>query len=285
MSTVGKVLIVAQLGFSLLLMAFAGAVSSVQTNYRTKWNEGKQSLKKATDELEKLRSDVQGVRTQMVAQEKTLKNNADKARGEADAAQDRIKQLETQLTQSKTELESMRSEAKIAGEEARARRDEAVAQRQINAQLHQKRDEVITANRGLTDEKVNLEQKIRSMDEKHNQVLADMATMKSFIRKKGFDADPKELAGSIEPPPVVQGIVLETTKGGRKGNELVGISLGSDAGLAKGHELFVYRAGAKGKYLGKIRLELVNYRTAVGVVVEPTKNGDIEKGDNVTSKL
>ena len=59
----------------------------------------------------------------------------------------------------------------------------------------------------------------------------------------------------------------------------------ADAGLAKGHELFVYRSDGKGKYLGKIRLDYVDYKTAVGVVVQSTKNGQIQVGDNVTTKL
>ncbi len=79
--------------------------------------------------------------------------------------------------------------------------------------------------------------------------------------------------------------MLNTKKGGRNGQELVEIDMGSDVGLAKGHKLFVYRADGKGKYLGTIRLEMVDYRTAVGVVISSTKNGEIRRGDNVTTKL
>ena len=67
--------------------------------------------------------------------------------------------------------------------------------------------------------------------------------------------------------------MLNTKKGGRNGSELVEISMGSDVGLAKGHKLFVYRADGKGKYLGTIRLDMVDYRTAVGVVIHSTKSG------------
>jgi hypothetical protein len=30
---------------------------------------------------------------------------------------------------------------------------------------------------------------------------------------------------------------------------------------------------------------MVDYRTAVGVVIDSTKNGEIRRGDNVTTKL
>src|SRR5580704_4931606 len=285
MSTVGKVLVVAQIGFSVLLMAFAAGVSSVQTNWKQKEKTVREQLDKSKKELQSAQAEIQKVRTVQAASEKTLKDAADKARGEADANRTKNKQLQAQLTQRGTELENTRAEAEIAGQEARARRDEAVSLREINAQLHQSRDELITRNREEADKIVNLDQAAKTMLEKHNQLLTQYATLEKFIRFKGFDPDPKQLAGQVEPPPVLQTVVLNTKKGGRNGHDLVEIDMGSDVGLAKGHKLFVYRADGQAKYLGTIRLEMVDYRTAVGVVIESTKNGEIRRGDNVTTKL
>jgi len=285
MSTVGKVLVVAQVAFSILLMAFAAGVSSVQTNWKQKFDTATKSLTKATQDVSTLQDRVRTMETASKGLEKTLKDAADKARGEATASQEKVKQVQTQLAQTRTELENMRAEAKIGGDEARARRDEAVAFRDINAQLHENRDKLITTNRQQADKIVNLEQDAKSLNEKHLQVLNDKAILEKFIRIKGFNPDPKELVGQIDPPPIVQGMVLETRKGGRNGAELVSISLGGDMGLSKGNELYVYRADGKGKYLGKIRLDMVDYRTAVGVVIQSTKNGEIHRGDNVTTKL
>jgi hypothetical protein len=285
MSTVGKFLVVAQIGFSILLMAFAAGVSSVQTNWKLKEQTVRKQLDTTKSDLQKAHEEMEKLRTVQAASEKTLKDAADKARGEADANRTRNKQLQAQLTQTRTELENTRAEAEIAGQESRARRDEAVSLRDINAQLHQSRDELITRNREEADKIVNLEQSSKTMVEKHNQLLNQYATLEKFIRIKGFNADPKELAGLVEPPPVLETVVLNTKKGGRNGHELVEIDMGSDVGLAKGHKLFVYRADGKGKYLGTIRLEMVDYRTAVGVVIDSTKNGEIRRGDNVTTKL
>ena len=46
MSTVGKVLVVAQIAFSVLLMAFAAGVSSVQTNWKQREQTAKKELEK-----------------------------------------------------------------------------------------------------------------------------------------------------------------------------------------------------------------------------------------------
>jgi hypothetical protein len=285
MSTVGKVLIVAQIGFSILLMAFAAGVSSVQTNWKAREKTAREELGKTKAALDTAQNSLQKERTANVAAVKGLQNAADKARGEADASKTKNKQLQAQLTQARTELENTRAEADIAGQEARARRDEAVSLRDINAQLHQSRDQLITQNREQADKIVSLDQNAKNMVAKSTQVLNDLAVLKKFVRIKGFDPDPKELAGMVEPPPVLETVVLNTKKGGRNGQELVEIDMGSDVGLAKGHKLFVYRADGRGKYLGAIRLEMVDYRTAVGVMIQSTKNGEIRRGDIVTTKL
>lgn len=285
MSTVGKVLVVAQIGFSILLMAFAAGVSSVQTNWKAREATAQKDLAKAKATLSTTQSNFEKFRNAAAATEKELRNAADKARGEADAAKTKNRQLQAQVTQARTELENTRAEADIAGQEARARREEAVNLRDINAQLHASRDQLITQNRQQADKIVNLDQAAKTMVAKSNDILNENATLKKFIRVKGFDPDPQQLAGLVEPPPVLETVVLNTKKGGRNGQDLVEIDMGSDVGLAKGHKLYVYRADGKGKYLGAIRLEMVDYRTAVGVMIQSTKNGEIKRGDIVTTKL
>jgi hypothetical protein len=285
MSTVGKVLVVAQLAFSVLLMGFAGGVYSVQTNWKKQATEAQDKLKKSDTQLGSTKQAAQKAQDTAVATQKALKDAADRAQGAADATKVQVTQLQRQLTQTRTELENMRAEAKIAGEEARARRDEAVSMRAINAELHKTRDEQITLAHQYADKIVNLEQQAKAMLDKHNKVLGEYAILQKFIRIKGFDSDPREVAGLVDPAPIVQGVILYTKKGGRNGAELVEISLGSDAGLAKGHELYVYRSDGKGKYLGKIRLDYVDYKRAVGVVIQSTKNGQMQVGDDVTTKL
>ncbi len=285
MSTVGKVLVVMQIAFSVLLMAFAGGVYSVQTNWKTKATAAESKLSKAETDVRNAKANAKTIQDKAVATEKALKDAADRAQGTADAEKVQITQIQRQLTQTRTELENIRAEAKIAGDEARARRDESLNMRKINDELHRTRDEQITLAHQYADKIVNLEQQNKAMTEKHTKLLSDYAILQKFIRIKGFDSDPREVAGLAEPAPIVYGLVLNTRKGGRNGAELVEISLGSDAGLAKGHELFVYRSDGKGKYLGKIRLDYVDYKTAVGVVIQTTKNGQIQVGDNVTTKL
>jgi len=64
------------------------------------------------------------------------------------------------------------------------------------------------------------------------------------------------------------------------------LTIGSDDGLAPGHELFLFRTKPRPEYLGKIRVTTVDPDQAVGVVVGNTIQGKkIKEGDSVSSTI
>jgi len=74
------------------------------------------------------------------------------------------------------------------------------------------------------------------------------------------------------------------TVGGAGG--LIEISVGSDAGLHKGHRLEVYRTGASGStYLGRVEVVEAVPDRAVCKIVPEFQKGAIQKGDHVASRL
>jgi len=72
MSTVGKVLVVMQIAFSVLLMGFAGGVYSVQTNWKIKAQAAEGKLTKSEAEVRKAKADAKNIQDKAVATEKTL---------------------------------------------------------------------------------------------------------------------------------------------------------------------------------------------------------------------
>jgi hypothetical protein len=92
-----------------------------------------------------------------------------------------------------------------------------------------------------------------------------------------------------EPPPPVEGLVREVRKDQTNRTKWVHLTVGRDDGLREGHEMEVYRTAernnGRAKYLGRIRIWSVTPDEAVGIVVDAAKNGIIEVGDNVTTKL
>jgi hypothetical protein len=81
-------------------------------------------------------------------------------------------------------------------------------------------------------------------------------------------------------PPQIQGEVASADRQG----ERVELTIGSDDGLALGHEMFVTRAGPRTRSLGKIRIISLGYDQSVGQVlgVRAGLEFPIRSGDRVS---
>lgn len=97
--------------------------------------------------------------------------------------------------------------------------------------------------------------------------------------KGGEAKDPFSLIGKNPPKGRVEGLIRKVDA-----SSLMTISIGSDAGLTKGHTLDVYRLGPTPRYLGTIRLIEVTPTQAVGQPVGRMTSPP-RAGDKVTSKL
>jgi hypothetical protein len=135
----------------------------------------------------------------------------------------------------------------------------------------------------LEDQLFNLETDALAAAGKQKSLLVKVAYLQDVIRREGINE--QEALAKDEPPPLVNGKVLNTRPAERGSNELVEISLGSNDGLSEGHTLQVFSLKGKGQYLAEIKLVLVEDDRAVGEVILKTKNGQIQRDDNVTTKL
>ncbi len=289
MTFVGKLLVVILMALSVCFMAFAGAVFTVQANWKHEAKGLEQNLsdlkiakKDDEEEFKQFKDDINIVL-------ENERNRADAAEANARILTQKTAVQNTEIITIKTERDTQRQLAIIAGTEASERRNEAIAQRLVNENLHKELNNLITKAGGLEDENFNFDIERKTMLVKHDRLLDQLRALQMSARAHGFDADPKELAKQATPPPLVAGLVLETKEGDRSGSDLVEISIGSDDGLSKGHTLSVYRTGQTTgrapKYLGDIRLLYVTSDRSVGAVVLRAKNGVIERGDNVTTKI
>jgi hypothetical protein len=97
---------------------------------------------------------------------------------------------------------------------------------------------------------------------------------------------PGKRPNPVNPPPdSVKGTI---TKIDKKDASLVQISVGSDAGLARGHTLEVYRLKPKAEYLGRIQVIEVEAKSAVGRLMRSDakeKRSALQVGDEVASKV
>ena len=288
MTFVGKMLIVLQLVLSLLFMAFAGAVSTVEKNWKQESSDIQDELKVEQESHAAKSNAFNDYKNSATASIADLDTLSKKRLSDFNREKNRADNLQQQLNNLKTAHDTQRTVAQLEGDEAKFRRDEAVEQRQVNKALHGNLVESVRTNRGLEDIIFDLRLQLGEREQRHLVILDELKTVRLQARRKGggLGALPSE---DITPPPPLDGKVVSSRLG--IGNRIlyVEVSVGGDDGIKEGQQLTVYRPGngknQRTKYLGQIRIIQVFADKAVGTVQEKAKNGVITKGDNVTSKL
>lgn len=288
MSYVGKILVIVQVVLSLLFMTFAGGVYAVHQNWRQKYEESQKALaasdKTLKDAQEAAVNDRREFETKLSEEtQKALKFQSD-ATGLAATVAD--------LTQQNALLKTQRSTqtglAEANANEARFRQEEAEKQRVENTKLQTKVNDLSAENRELKDQIFTKDLAYKTLNTAYESGLGQLSYLKQLVSKQGLETDPEVVAKMNAPAPPVEGLVTHLRKNKANRVQFVEISIGSDDGLVKGNELDVIRTfgkEARSEWLGRIRVADLGPDWAVGEVILPSKNGIIQEGDNVTTKL
>jgi len=282
MTFVGRMLVVVILALSFLFMGFAAAVYTAQSNWMVKARKADTDLANAKRDLQTVRDEMERARTADKARYDELDNKYKTLEGEINRVQQENTSLNKDNKDVKTILDTEREVARLNSAEAQERISESMLQRGKNSELYLSRNEVFAQLKAAEDRLFAMELQRQQFEEKHNQVLKELAVKNAFLASKGLPTDPKQMTATTIPPTDVEGVVLDYRKAERGQNELVEISLGSDDDLRIGHVLTVYNDD---KYLGQIKLLEVTPDRSVGLVVKKAKNTTIRKGDNVSTKL
>lgn len=285
MTFVGKLLVVVQLTLSICFMAFAGAVYTHQTSWKVKFEKTTADLEKEKAGFKSEKDVFESRITDLTEKVKKAEERAKKAEGDLvvttqqrDAAKEDVERLNRDLNTQKNLAEASQAESNI-------RRDEARLLTQINNTLNSELNAKNAVVRAQEDELFNVKVENKNITEKYEAMLRDLAIFTKVLASNGFSTDAKSYAKVDAPTTQVFGRVVEVESKAKGGRELIQISIGSDDDVREGAVLDVYRVGERAKFLGKIKIELVKPDAAVGSVINGTKNGVIEKGDYVTTKL
>lgn len=289
MSTLGKILIVVQVVMSVLFMCAAGAVYVVHTNWKTQYETAQQTLQEQRasleNDIEELNKQIDDLQRQAAAE----KDRADAVVGDNQRLEAEVADLRRENNTLNQQLQTQTGIAEASADEAELRQAEAEQQRVVNETLRDSLDEQVRENRQLRDENFTLVVANENLIEQYTSLLEQVAFLERVVSRHGLSTDPREVEGIPDPPPPVDGVVVQTQKDRTNRTKFVHISIGSDDGLQVGHELDVYRSadrnGGEGQYLGRIRIIHLMPDQAVGLVVDAARNGIIERGDNVTTRL
>ena len=282
-NVVGKMLIVMQLVFSILFMCFAGAVYTFQgqwrkeaTDLQAKLDNANQQLKDEqasnADEVKNLMDEKQAAESALATMDAKLKA----AQLEADTAN-------TELAEVKLERDKFASDAQVATTEAKARSVEAKA---LNKEVESLRGRITELRQELQvmeDRLLDSQGKLAEAEEVEGQLLVQVANLKDLLRLNDIDPRTPVPAGAV-PQHIekVDGYVADAQKNAARTQELIKITIGSDDRIYKDMVLTVFR---RDKYICQVRVMEVQPDTAVCVVNERTREGLVQVGDNVTTKL
>lgn len=290
MHFVGKILVVLLLILSVLFMAFAGVVYNTHIKWREEAIKQKGDLEKKKTELTNAEANLARYTTEMDQKVKLANDRAATVDADNRGLVATVAKLQADNGALAVARKTAAEQAMIAEEEALARREESQNLRKINHDQAQKLDANFEEKTKLEDLAHSQQIDLATFKSKNKELLVKISHFIQALESAGISSDVGELAAKSAPPPRVEGIIEDVQAAKRQGaSELVEISLGSDDGLKKGHEMTVSRsglkAGQKAKFLGMIRIVRTYPDKAVGEVIEGTRNGVIQKGDNVTTKL
>lgn len=306
MTVVGKILVFFNLVFSLVVGAFA----VMDYTARTHWADGYAKLDKQFQASQASANAYEAEANKLAKEKKTLnaklvdagKNELEfKGPEDADrAALQAIKLLEErrkQIDDLKTLLETQKKQTVAAKKEAsetktaltRLKADNELRQsdtEKMRVLLKKQIEDNVTLvkdKNDLRDAAVSANITVKSLTDKNNQMQDRLTELEDQLRTARASAGTARAGGAARrgpapPPENVEGLIKKAD------GSLVTISLGSDAGLAKGQTMEVFRLSPTPKYIGKIRLIEVTPKLAVGQA-SGKMSTRMQIGDRVASRI
>jgi len=275
MNLLGRLLIVLIFVGSIMLASFSVALYVTHTN----WKEQADKLQQTLQKKEKDYSDLRKQREDMEAALKLeLKRQADRVT----ALKTTVSQLTEEGAQAKDKLAALEQERIKAV--AAVQTSHEVAERlrirldEVSKKLLDSQNDWVSMSTELikmTDEAQGLAIQLTTYQSTAAQLAQDYQNAMEVLRIHGLVPDPA--AYPAQPPAGVHGVVTEIRPGGN-----VEISIGSDSGLVKGHQLDVVRnREGRSSYIGKIEVTNTAADRAVAKVMPAFRRGGVQAGDEV----
>lgn len=291
MTVIGKILTFIIFFMSLVFLGMAISINALNKDPKTKQSWVEVATKLRDVDLKNLQRDIQAKDSMIIERDADLVKLRNEIKQIRDDWGKEVKQARDQAEADRAEAQKAKTEfakSQIAVDnfaiELDKRRNETVALQETL----KKKDLTIAAMQGdltrTTNEKVqtqvladNLGGRVRTLEKQNNELVKTIEE----LNQKGTDL---KVAGSqIErrpPPDDVRGQVKAVGADG-----LISISIGSDAGLLKGHTLEVFRTEPKPQYLGVVQIIEVSPHEAVGKLLTPQFKKLVQTNDQVASKL
>lgn len=277
MTLLGKSFSVVILILSLTFMVLALAVNASHRNWRDVVL-GPTGLKVKIEDAERINEQLRDSETRTRAE---LAREQAARRTALGSLQTQLDQLRSDLIASQQEANAFNSQITEMTETDKSRAEElerlTAETTDLRAQIRseqQDRDKLFAETLVLTDQMNKLRGFKQMLEERNEQLMAQVTRFEEVLTSKGIDAN-EPLDGA---PPERNGNILVINRP----KHLVEVSIGFDDGLRKGHYLEVTR---KGRYVGKLRVRITEPNRAVAEILKDYSEGLILEGDRVDTTL
>jgi hypothetical protein len=294
MTIIGKILTFLVFFLSIVFLGFAYNINQLNKDPKTgkSWYQVSTDLRAAVaDAKADLNAKDEEVKSKVRSSESardaalTAKANAEK---ETEKAQKDREEAITATQKAKTDFENSQVALKAAQDEVEKRRQENVALyqniKQKELAINELQAKAVNSDNTKVQAQVaaatylaRLQTMERQLQDTTRELERFMEEGQTRVARTGAEV---QLPSQNPPPDDVKGTVTSVTPDG-----LVAISIGSDAGLLKGHTLEVFRTNPKPEYLGQIKLVEVGPHEAVGKILYPQYKKRIQAKDEVASHI
>ena len=281
-NVVSKILIVANLVFSLCFMCFAGAVYSFQAGWRGKATAAVEQLTSVKLQLETSQKEKDDLKTTLGSDLKKQSDRADAAEGLVEGLKQNLQQAVSNQANAEKERDKHLADLALAQKETDARITETNDARAEIKRLRDQNNDAITVRRDLEDKNLQMEGELADAGSREAQFLKEITRLNDLCRLNKIDPRDPVIGPIPKYVEKVDGVVEGALKNASNSAEHVQISVGKDDGVFKKMRMTAYRGS---KFLATIEITEVYPDKAVGRVIEETRNGTIERGDHVTTKF
>lgn len=281
MTVLGKILVFVNLIFSLLTGGLIVMVYSTRTNW-------KDSYTKKTNELAIVRAQYDAefqVHEKAVREKETAVQALDREKLALTAAvakgKDDVAKAQQEIEAYKTQHNSASQVNQASADELNRRKQEVEKLTALVSELEKKRVDIDRQMARLRDEAVSYRIQYDSAKARNTELLAQIEAKERELaayRSQFGVARPAASQARTPLPEDVRG-TIKSVQG-----DLATITPGSDAGVAVGAELYVYRLQPKPEYLGKLIIQAVQPHEAVGRL-EGVGKAKVKATDEVAARL
>jgi hypothetical protein len=293
MTVIGKILTFLVFFLSVVFLGFAISINKLNKDTKTgkSWRTVAENLRQTTipsmeQDLAQKDLDITALRAQLKSAQDELSTTKANSEKQLKQESDMRATAEAEAQQAKTLFQNVQVAVKAMEDELKRRREEVVANQSI---IKQKDISIADYQARLTvseNEKVQRavgEATFMKRAQALEKQVTDLTKELENQRTANIEKLPVGPARSLvrqNPPDDVKGIVKSVT-----GDGLVSISIGSDAGLLRGHTLEVFRLDPKAEYFGAIQIVEVSPHEAVGKLLSPKFAKRVQPNDLVASRI